>query len=513
MFQVQADEIPYPLHFRCAASHPPGVCARILSLHNESTLRFSIAMSFRIARLLSVALIGTCLAAPALAKTHTTHARAKSNAVAKGPTLIWRGDVATAQGVVNEVAQAWQKTGHGNIELQPFNTASGIDAVSSGAADLAGSARGSDGSAQDAGLTFIPVAWDGLVLITQASNPVRNITLKQAHDIYYGKITNWSELGGNSAPIDVYAVASPGDGVEYSLRQLLFGRGNQPVAAPRLYVNTHKLEEGVALNPNGFGAATLADIRGNSKLKAIAINGKAPTVANIADGSYPLFTPLYLVTNPRNPKAAQVQAFIDFLQTDPAKVAMRNHAVLPFQDGSALLAMDSSRRSRILAEVGARASHITPISAPGATYAARSAVAPTSPDTVAARIALDKRNASDQAAKTRLTGVKGSVADVSVSSVARASGNATTVNDPKTSGKDFGKITADASQSQAKTGKRKSNSSDSSGGAGKIYKVAKGDTLFSIAKSHAIAVAELRDLNHLKSDQLKLGQSLRLSRD
>ena len=230
-------------------------------------------MSVRLARLLSVALVGASLiAAPAFAKSHPK-TRARASTTVKGPSLIWRGDVATANGVVNDVAQAWEKGGHGQVELQPFNTASGIDAVASGTADLAGSARASDASAQNARLTFTPVAWDALVIITQSSNPVSNLTLKQVHDIYFGKIHNWSEVGGNNAPIDVYAVASPGDGVEYSLRSLLFGRGNQPVAAPRLYVNTRKLEEGIALNPNGLGVATLSGISGNILLKAIAVNG------------------------------------------------------------------------------------------------------------------------------------------------------------------------------------------------------------------------------------------------
>ena len=444
-------------------------------------------MSVRLTRLLSIALIGACLATPAFAKSHSS--KAKASTAAKS-SLIWRGDVATANGVVIEVAKAWEKTGHGRIELQPFNTASGIDAVASGTADLAGSARAADSSAQNARLTFTPVAWDGLVIITQSSNPIHNLTLKQVHDIYYGKIHNWSEVGGRNAPIDVYAVASPGDGVEYSLRSLLFGRGNQPVAAPRLYVNTRKLEEGVELNPNGLGVAMLSGISGNPKLKAIPINGKPATVANIADGSYPLFVPLYLVTNPNSSKAAEAQAFVDFLQTEPAKAALRKHAVLPYQDGSALASMDGSRRSRILAEVGARAVHGTPVSAPGATYAARAAVAPTSPDTLAARRALEQRRA-DENDVTRLSKVQGSVADVTVSSVAHAGGSATTVG--QSSGKDFGKVGATARQTSV------------------TYKVGKGDTLSSIAKRHAVEVAQLRQWNHLKNDQIKLGQVLRVA--
>lgn len=409
-------------------------------------------MSVRLARLFAVALIGVCLTSTAVA--HSAHKAGNAN------SLIWRGDVATANGVVDEVARAWEKAGHGRIVLQPFNTASGIDAVSTGRADLAGSARPSDGSAEDSRLTFTPVAWDGLVIVTSASNPVHNLTLKQVHDIYYGLIHNWSEVGGNNAPINVYAVASPGDGVEYSLRTLLFGRGDQPVAAPRLYLNTTKLEEGIALNPNGMGAATLSSIAGNPKLKAVAIDGKAATVANIADGSYPLYIPLYLVTNPHGPKKAQVQAFLNFMQSAPAKAALRKHAVLPYQDDLELASMDSARRKAIYAEVGVPASNIAAIAAPGATYAAGVAIAPTSANTLAARTELEKRQAREKN-DARLQKVSGSAPTTGLSA--------------------------------------------------KTYTVSKGDTLTLIARQHSVEVSQLRQWNHLHSDKLRLGQVLVVS--
>ena len=134
-------------------------------------------MSLRLARLLSVTLIGACLTTSAFAATTHTKTHAKTSVAAKGPSLIWRGDVATAQGVVDEVALAWAKAGHGSIEMQPFNTASGIDAVAAGTADLAGAARASDGSAQNTELTFTPVAWDALVMVTNPANPVHNVNM------------------------------------------------------------------------------------------------------------------------------------------------------------------------------------------------------------------------------------------------------------------------------------------------------------------------------------------------
>src|SRR5512139_3578152 len=124
-------------------------------------------MSVRLARLLPVALIGACLVAatPVVAKTHSAsksaHGKSAHSAAARssGSTLTWRGDVTVAHGVVTDVAQAWQKAGHGRIELQTFNTASGLDAVRAGSADLAGAARGANGNPDECGLTFTPVAW------------------------------------------------------------------------------------------------------------------------------------------------------------------------------------------------------------------------------------------------------------------------------------------------------------------------------------------------------------------
>jgi len=318
---------------------------------------------------------------------------------AAGP-LIWRGDVTVARGVVGDVAKAWEKAGNGKIEVQSFNTASGLDALEKGQADLAGTARPATGAAE-AGLTFTPVAWDGVVLITHASNPVTNITMQQLHDIYYGKITNWKELGGKDEGINVYAAASPGDGVEWSLRKLVFGRGNQPVAAPRLYVNQAKLEEGIGLDTRGFGATTLSGAAGNKKLKMISVDGVAPSASTVASGAYPLYTQLYLVTNPSSPKAADAKALVDFVTDGAGKALLRSHSLLPYADGAALVSADAGRRARILASVGAKASASEPLTtaAPAAAApAAAVAAAPSRPLTKAEKLAAARAAAKEKAA-------------------------------------------------------------------------------------------------------------------
>ncbi|GGA25011.1 LysM peptidoglycan-binding domain-containing protein [Dyella nitratireducens] len=458
-------------------------------------------MPVRITRLLTAALIGAGLSTAVLA--------------AATQSLTWRGDVVTANGVVKGVVKAWQSSGHGSVQIQPFNTASGLDAVAGGSADIAGSARPSSGSATDSGLTFTPVAWDGLVLITSPANPVSNLTLQQVHDIYYGKITNWKEIGGNDAPIDVFAVASPGDGVEFSLRKLLFGRGSQPVAAPRLYVNTTQLEQSVALDPRAFGVTTLSSVAGNAKIKMLHIDGTAPSVSSVASGAYPLFSPLYLVTNSSSPNAAAAKEFVDFALSDKGASALRARALVPYDAGSTLIAMDASRRSRILAEVGARASAEptqiaaapTRTAAPAAVAAARPAAAPATPT---------------------LAKVSGSVLTPPPSSLKGVRGDAFTQMAAADRGS-FAKVTSDAYVSHGKVAMAKvtaKNTSKPSSMANKAeskkklaavdnkparsYRVAAGETLYSIARKHGVDVAQIRNWNHLKDNTVRTGQVLRI---
>ena len=416
---------------------------------------YSVTMSARIAHLLPALLLGSFLVAPAFAAPtthHTYHHRATSHGK-KESALIWRGDVTTGQAVVNDIEQAWAHTGHPRIVQQPFNTASGLDAVAAGTADLAGSARPSDGSPEDSHLTFTPVAWDALVMITNPANPVHNLTLRQLHEIYFGRITNWKEVGGNDAPINLYSVFSPNDGVEYSLRSLLYGRGNQQISAPRLYLNTDALQQGVALNPNALGLSTLSNVAGNPKLRTIPIDGVSASLATITDGSYPLYIPLYLVSNPSNPKIAAVKDFINFLQGDKAAAILRSHYVLPFEDGIALVAKDQARRDRVYAE--ATDSKAKP---------------PTAAPIVAPDVAL-----ADAAAALAATKAK---------------------------------------EAEAKpTAATSAGSGTSAGGAANTYTVVKGDTLSGIAQKKSVTVADLRDWNHLKNDNIRLGQTLQVRSD
>jgi phosphate transport system substrate-binding protein len=341
--------------------------------------------------LFALAIVAACGTASATPKTAHTRAPA-------GPTLVWRGDLATSRALMTDLAKAWKKAGHGDITVQAFSTISGIDAALAGSADFAGSARPAFAKrSEESALTFVPVAWDALVMIVHPRNPVRNVSLAQLYDIYYGRIDNWKALGGPDHPINLYSVASPLDGVEYSLREYLYRRGNQPVASPRLYINTQQLEAAVAIDPYGLGVSTLSAVIEDKKLRTLSVENVAPSPANVADGSYPLYTPLYLVTPAAGPHADEVKAFMEFLGSDQARATMQAHHVLPYDPTSDLA---RGREAHLVAMQDISHPPMNgPVAAPGATYSSRTSQAPTSQLTAEARARLDAERKQQDAAK------------------------------------------------------------------------------------------------------------------
>ncbi|NCT66916.1 MAG: peptidoglycan-binding protein [Rhodanobacteraceae bacterium] len=342
-------------------------------------------------RLLAPVLSALCLlAAPAFATA--------------ADELVWRGDHATARAIMGDLSKEYAREKKGKITLQPFSTISGLDAVAQGSADIAGSARGKYASRnEEASLNFIPVALDAVVPITHPRNPVGGVTLKQIYEIYFGRLTNWKQLGGEDKPINVYSIAAPLDGVEFSLREVVFKNGDKRVAAPRQYLNTAKLEEAITLDPAGIGLSTLASVHDNPGVKMLAVEGVGASTATVADGTYPLYITLYLAERENSPKRDAVERFVAFLDTPPAKDILRRHQLIPYGEVGDLAPRNEQRLAFVDAalrrDVTELAAAPTPIAAPHATLEARTRIAPGAESTQQARDNLARAEAKKAAEK------------------------------------------------------------------------------------------------------------------
>lgn len=54
----------------------------------------------------------------------------------------------------------------------------------------------------------IPIAIQGVLVIVNRGNPVRDLTVDQLRGIFTGKIENWSQLGGTDRAIHLYSTES-----------------------------------------------------------------------------------------------------------------------------------------------------------------------------------------------------------------------------------------------------------------------------------------------------------------
>ena len=215
---------------------------------------------------------------------------------------VWFGDLAAARAFLADTGQAHQRRGRAEVTVKAVGTMTALENVALGRADLVGTARPADpDTAVEQKLQFHTVAWDGLAILAHPRNRVRNLSLVQLRDIYAGQITNWSQLGGTPGAINLYAVAGPLDGVEWSLRRLLFGKGSAPVAAKRWYINTRQLEGAIAIDPAAIGVTLNSAIADDRALSVISIDGVAPSLATLRDGSYVLATRLYLAARREAP--------------------------------------------------------------------------------------------------------------------------------------------------------------------------------------------------------------------
>lgn len=485
--------------------------------------------------------------------------------------LTVRGDMVTSRGLVDAMAEAWQKAGHGCVAVQSFNTLSGIDAALDGSADIAASARASfPMRAQEAGLTFTPVAWDALVMIAHPDNPVGSLTLKQLHDIYWGRITNWKDLGGKDQPIDLYTVASPLDGAEYSLRRLLFGTGDAPVVMPRMYINVNMLEQGIALDPKALGLSTLSGTHDNKEVKLIAIEGVTPSLASIADGSYPLATPLYLASSPSSPHGAEIAKFMAFLSSDEAKKIARDHDLLPYSEATTLNARGPQQQIMTIADkmvseglpqsdaakivASLPASTQTSAAAPTPQLAAsnaQSAAQLAQQATIKAQTTNNPLEAHQAAGVAKQAAHEAQTAALQAQAVSADSGRAErAVDKAQQAASAATQAAAQAQRSAAVAAPGVASTSGiptvaamPSNGAGNpalatapsnpvvlsangtvtpvtppaasanptSYTVVKGDTLSALARKFSVSVSDLRKWNDIKGNTLRVGQVLKLS--
>ncbi|KMY68684.1 hypothetical protein AAU61_03435 [Desulfocarbo indianensis] len=205
----------------------------------------------------------------------------------------------------------------------------GVRAIIDGTADIAGVSR--ELSAREIDLCekrgVKPVAHLAalgcVVPVVDRANPVAGLSREQLKDVYAGKINSWRALGGPARPIAVMN-RDTNSGSMVLFRLLVMGGGRVRRDALMLASNG-AMVQAVAGNPLALGYVGLGYLE--PRLKPLAINGVAASLATVRSGAYPLSRHLYLLTGGR--PQGRVKEFLDFMAGPQGQEIVRRQGLIP----------------------------------------------------------------------------------------------------------------------------------------------------------------------------------------
>ena len=225
--------------------------------------------------------------------------------------------------VIGTLGEAFKEKEGIDVTYNPTGSGSGIQAVSEGRCDIGLSSRALKDD-EKATLTETTVALDGIAMIVNPENPVSDLTVEQIADIYTGKITNWSEVGGNDAAI-VLIGREAGSGTRDGFESIT---GTKDACQYRQELtSTGDVITAVAQNPDAIGYASLASVK--DSVKALKVAGVTPTEETVKDGTYLIQRPFVLVTKEDVALSPVAQAFFDYATKGQANDIITASGVVP----------------------------------------------------------------------------------------------------------------------------------------------------------------------------------------
>ncbi|ECF1703819.1 TPA: PstS family phosphate ABC transporter substrate-binding protein [Salmonella enterica subsp. enterica serovar Enteritidis] len=227
-----------------------------------------------------------------------------------------------------------------DFAVDPTRTPEAYDMLIRHRSDVIFVAQPSEGQkkrAADAGvkLIYTPFAREAFVFVVNINNPLNSLNEQQVRDIFSGKITNWREVGGNDERIQVWM--RPEDSGSQTVMEAKVMKGTPMLPAKKDLIMD--LMNGVISKVAAYQNvqpsigytfryyATQMNKGVSKNIKLLAINGIAPTVENIRNGTYPYIVDAYMVTR-ENP-SREAQKFVSWFLSPQGQSLVEDVGYVP----------------------------------------------------------------------------------------------------------------------------------------------------------------------------------------
>jgi phosphate transport system substrate-binding protein len=233
---------------------------------------------------------------------------------ARADKLVIKGSDTLGAKLVPQLAEQFKAQNPGTtFDIAAEGSTTGIAAITDGTAGIGMSSRrakpGEVSAATGKGVNMKPtiVAYDGIAVIVNKGNAINGLTKKQVEQIFTGEVTDWSAVGGAGGKISIYT-RNTSSGTYSDFKELAMKKRDYAGASQKMAGNEQIAAE-VGKNPGGIGYVGLAYDKAPG-VKAVTIDGVAPSVQTVQGKTYPYARPTFYYTN--GEPSGVAKAFLDF---------------------------------------------------------------------------------------------------------------------------------------------------------------------------------------------------------
>ncbi|MEA3363157.1 MAG: phosphate ABC transporter substrate-binding protein [Thermodesulfobacteriota bacterium] len=214
-----------------------------------------------------------------------------------------------------------------NITVAGGGSGVGVQKVGEGLVDIGNAGRPVSEKEREkySKLRSFPFAIDGVAPVVNPANPISGLTSVQIQDVFSGKINNWKYVGGDDVRIHIYS-RDEASGTRSVFWKKCLNRG-VIVESANIVASNGAMKVAVSQDRYALGYMSIGHL--DNTVKAIKLNGVAPTQDNAINGSYPVVRKLFMNTNGA-PKPL-VQAFIDYVLSSEGAGNISGHGYIPLR--------------------------------------------------------------------------------------------------------------------------------------------------------------------------------------
>lgn len=261
---------------------------------------------------LLVSMVGAVFTGCGSKGTETTE-NGEGNTDTKAPVTIAISGSTSVGPLMEKIQEVYEaENPNVTLEIQQPGSGTGIKNAIEGVAEIGMSSRDLKEDEKSAGVEATVIAYDGIALLVNPKNPVKDITLEQVKDIYTGKITNWKEVGGNDAPIVVVS-REEGSGTRDAFQEIVGYKAEELVKDASISDGSGAVKATVVGNENAIGFASFEYV--DNTVAALKVDGAEPTAENVKAATYKISRPFNLVTK-EDTLTEEGKALIEYIKSD-----------------------------------------------------------------------------------------------------------------------------------------------------------------------------------------------------